>query len=217
MKTKFIALLSAGFMFASDSGFGFGTEAADGASFSKNFIQVYLLPNELVIYSYGDEYIKFAFRGESIDNRNKDKQDEFNVFAERYNDLTYNSKLVPYSHNALGAEYSAIEVTCEPAAEYELMLCVNSFKKFIENGYKDASPLPDYIDDHSCFKRQHGLYPILKPVAEIVREDLVLSESEMYLYFATPPPAGEYEFTINVRPYDSEALTLTARAVVAFE
>ena len=227
MKTKLLILAFVGLMCSCTIS---TSRPPDGTVFSKNFVQTYYIPSEIEMYQGGDEepyrnYACMEFQGERFYRKDDVK---YNALAEKYNDMSYNGRVIPGINEALGVEYSAINITCDVAFDEEhpageslgdvVMLCATSFKKFIESGYgkNGRDNYPDELNDAWWFGNMFGMSPVFKLLNEVTREDLILVEPTMYLYFTKIPAPGEYEFTINVLVGEGESedagnLTTTVR------
>ena len=205
MKTKLLILALAGMMCGCATS---TSELPDSSSFSVNLIQEYIMPSGVRAYQYEREYICMEFRGRSVDYRGEESGPEYQALAEKYNDLSYNRNVVGPFPQVLGVEYSAIDVTCNVALGEEypagkslgdmIKLCAISWARYIANGY-DHTLINPPLEPYSVWWFE-GVreYPVFKFLNEVTREDLILVEPTMYLYFTKTPPAGEYEFTINV-------------------
>ncbi len=201
----------------------------DGMESSRNFVQVYIIPSEIFLYAADaprNRYIGVVFIGHQVNNRQVSMKEEYDRLAEKYDDTTYDGKLFPDSNRALGRDISAINITCDTAFDEDhpageslgdvVMLCANSYKMFVESGYDRSYTFPGYVDEHWCFERKIGLYPIFKPLEDVTRDDLVLIEPAIFLYFAEVPAPGDYEFSIEVRSGEDEE-SLTGKVTVSFE
>ena len=86
----------------------------DGAVFTKNFIQLYVIPDRMQLQGYPTE-ISVSLRGRRLSPQGFGEQakKEFEELSIYYSDVSYNRRKVPYSDRALGKEYKTISVTCD--------------------------------------------------------------------------------------------------------
>ena len=173
----------------------------DGAFKSKHFVQVYVIPNELRLREVksADTYvIGVDFFGEYAGGEQKEE------LARRYNDLSYNRKLVPSTNQALSDPLSWIDVTCDRDFDEEhlaneslgdiVMFKGASPYDFIQRGYKTA---PGTV---------YAYEEILMPLNEVnVDNSKMLVPWKCHLNFlADPATAGEYLFTVTVQVGENE-------------
>lgn len=196
-----------------------GTEPPDGAIFSKSLVQTFVIPTEVAanIPSQKNNYIELEFRGTTVSNAAQAGKAEYTLLCEKFNDLAYNGKIVPFSTQSVSEVISAIDVVCDKSIDTDhpagaplndiIKICAVSYKSFIENKYTQPA-------NHSFPAEFDGLYlyrgigsgPVFKPLDELGEEDLELAEPKMCLYFPEKLGAGPYLFTITVT---TESGTLT--------
>ena len=181
----------------------------DGKVFTKNFIQTYVIPSDIALVSPANGCIAIVFDGDTVENT--DEKSEYDNLAEKYQDLSYNDYLARYSTQAIGKEFSAIDIVCDNDFDEShsagmplndiVKIRANSFQKFIKSGYDDSFESPELPGESSNFGFYNGKghYPIYKSLNDVTEEDLVLIEPTVYLLFESGPAvAGWYGFTINV-------------------
>jgi hypothetical protein len=192
----------------------------DGAGFTKNFIQTYTIPSDLALRFYAGKYIEIIFEGEDLHNIGPRERTAYDDLAEKYMDLSYNRRTVHFSTRAIGKEYSRIDIICNKRFDEShdageslndiVKICANSFRNYIKSNYDDSFKSPDLPREFFglYLYRSQGHYPIFKFLDQVTKEDLILIETTVYLYFTSKPVAGEYEFTITISS-DEEPLSKT--------
>jgi len=197
-------------------------EPIDGTEFSKNFIQVYIVVDDMMqcFYDKSLNTINIFFDGEMVSQRGNTNygnptEERFNALSNYYEDITFNRKLVPYINYAVLDQFS-INVTCDrdfnnyPAKTSlnEIIEFIGSSPyKFIKSGYNlkyDWSETE--IEKYGKLGRiqKYGYHLVNKKMSEITISDMILLNQVAYLTFTEKPVSGEYTFTITLKSEDKE-------------
>lgn len=70
----------------------------DSAIYSENFVQLYIINNDVSLSQHEGGYISMEFQGELISNSNPEQREAYDKLGQRYNGRTYNNRL-PANHN----------------------------------------------------------------------------------------------------------------------
>lgn len=182
----------------------------DGASFTKELIQAYIVPKTLEVSQYASEKEKFQllFDGDRIDQW-QNPNTLFKSIAEKYGDTHYNTVTVPFRHTTLSTGITAIKVTSDK--EFDAMhpagaslndvvrLTASSLYYFVKDGYKNTRPdTPEFTNNFSG--QCQGVSMMLN---NLRTEELNLLSYFFELKFTTIPPAGEQTFTVTCQ-FDGE-------------
>lgn len=199
-------------------------EAPTGAHFSKSFIQTYVIPDAMDAYIHLDQYIAIRYDGQIFGSVRDSEKEGYEALCEKYNDLSYNRKIVPNSKIALGRDYTAIHVVCDKAIDDAhpagaslnniIKLCAVSYSDFIASGYDAAFRTPEKPIEFAALSLDNGIgaMPIFKLLSELDKDDFRLIDPEMYLYLPKKPNAGQYEFTITMNSAEGN-LTCKVKAL----
>ena len=76
----------------------------DGTVFSKSFIQIFVVPEEIRAYPLMKNYLQVEFEGDRLNGVKEDVREEFDALCAEYGDMSYNDKIVPYSTVAVGVD-----------------------------------------------------------------------------------------------------------------
>ena len=187
-----------------------------GTHLSKNFIQLYVVPDDIDIYHYKtltpetSRSIWVTFRGESVFDRiiNGKHDLEYIALSTKYNDLSYNGYVTPASNPTLAGEVRDIDVTCNvdideshPAGSSLndiIKIHAGSPKAFINSGYKKYNnKLTDEFGMSSI--TEYGYEVIFKYLNELKPGDLDLIHDKCILYITKELPKGSYDFTVTMK------------------
>lgn len=186
-------------------------EIPDGRTYTKNFVQAYVVPDKLAVEKVMNGYLRLTFDGLTIRNTDADRQEEYAVLSAKYGDTSYDGYLVPHTTVALGVDCSAIDVVCDKAFDETheagvslgdlVKVCAVSFREFIAEEYKPASGSEPFPTEFAGLGLYDGLgaAPLFKVLKGLQPEDLKLIGPEIYLYFPKAPDAGLYRFTVTVQ------------------
>ena len=187
----------------------------DGATFTNHFVQGYCIADHIEkigLYRYATRAFYVTFGGELVydGKRNSDDPDKFHELAQKYGDISYNRRVVPFRNNALANELTGISVVSDsdydeshPAGtQLDDIIYFNgeSFYSFVSSGYRGQEST--FFD---------------KPLNELLAEDMKLLDiDDMWFRFSTPPTASQ-EHNITLTITDADGNTFTATKFIGFD
>lgn len=182
-------------------------EIISGSFFSKNFVQVYIIPDNIKLQEYKTDFILLEFGGKELHNSRESDNIAYDAYSLKYGDISYNRKLVPFSNRAIAEKIEVINVTCDkdldknhPAGSLlndMIKLCATSPRRFIENNYtKETYQFSEEFKELGL-NTVSGYQPVVKLLSELNEEDLVLLDNVCFLYITKKLPVGDYKFTIK--------------------
>ncbi len=182
----------------------------DGTVFSKSFIQIFVVPEEIRAYPLMKNYLQVEFEGDRLNGVKEDVREEFDALCAEYGDMSYNDKIVPYSTVAVGVDCQAIDVVCDRAVDADhpagssladvVKICAVSFREYIESGYVTSPGAGDFPAEFEGGQYNgKGAAALFKPLNEVTAEDLRLIEANFRLLFPEGLAVENLPVTVTVR------------------
>lgn len=180
------------------------SDSSEGYSvFSVNYIQDYLYPEELVfVYGNGGSLLAY-FQGESVGNTKTKDKERYAVLSDKYNDKSWNTRMLPFSTAVIEQPVEYLTVTCDRRFDEThdagvslndiVVLRTSSPYDFVKDGYKITDPSLPREGTAKGYIVTEGL------LSEIGIEDIRLMNPEFRLTFATFPAPGTYTLTVTAK------------------
>lgn len=187
----------------------------DGSVYSENFVQLYILNEDIILSRYSDRYIRMEFTGEVVGNTDPAQSATYDRLSLRYHDRTYNRRILANHNYALANSLSGISIICRNdfdeahpagAAINDLVkLCASSCREYIGNGYRMpdvGNAFPDEFDGLTL-NESLGYVPVFRELDKFEpSESLELLDRVCYLYFTEIPEPGGYTFEVALNAGD---------------
>lgn len=192
------------------------SELPGGASFYKNFVQAYIIPDSIRLEFYHERCISIIFdEGTEVEPFQADKNaDIYKALSIKYVDTSYNQKIAYGKNLVLAEDFDSILVVCDkdfnpthlagaPLTDV-IKICTSTCYPFISNGYKYTE------EDHRGFEPDHvgtirrrnggeGYSVLFKFLNELTPRDMKMLFPCWTLYFQKLPQSGIYTFTVTLK------------------
>lgn len=188
-----------------------------GASYTEHFIQDYTIANDIDkigLYDMGKRSFYIGLKGENVGYKDQgEKGEKFHRLAEKYGDMSFNSRIVPGTIHALANELTTISIVSDAAyddlhpagtpLDDIVYFSGESYYSFIEAGYKGSWT--------TSFD---------KSLAQLSESDLKLLNARgggLYaagglsaFYFSAPPTVSwKHNMTLTITDADGDAFSTT--------